>query len=361
MTNPPLLTLPLTFRRSVVIALLFLLGACAEFSAFTTDAQLRVEKLLDEEEYSQALAIISRIDSSNPNYDALQEQRKTILIRMKSFEKNKLRETKRLQKQNRWAEAIGGIDAALVKIPTSEALLKQRELLLSGRTRYIQRKSLQLAEILAQNIPNTRALLDKIHSANPQQTQASDQREVVEQQARFAREVLIAATKEDIKRGSWTHAHSTIKYANALMKDDESLALQKKVERALKSRERKSYKKQQQSQVKLKTEKLKQLNLALANQQLADAQIIANDLLPWKDDEDVTPILNNLDRQISATVLRLTQEGQTNYTKGLLDLAIEQWQQALTLSPDQSELQTRLRRAQIFRDNYEKLQEIDDN
>jgi tetratricopeptide (TPR) repeat protein len=65
--------------------------------------------------------------------------------------------------------------------------------------------------------------------------------------------------------------------------------------------------------------------------------------------------LQRLDALISEQCAALIAEGKKFYTRGKLDAAINSWRQALVLNPDNQDLVARVKRAETFQANYQRL------
>ncbi len=62
-----------------------------------------------------------------------------------------------------------------------------------------------------------------------------------------------------------------------------------------------------------------------------------------------------LNELIDKKCTALIAEGKKFYTRGKLNAAIDRWQQALSLTPDNQELVARIKRAETFQANYQRL------
>ena len=66
---------------------------------------------------------------------------------------------------------------------------------------------------------------------------------------------------------------------------------------------------------------------------------------------------DQLDQQRSIALNQAIQDGKNFYTKGEFDNAIDAWQRALRLDPDNKELKENIQRAEKFRENLQRLKQ----
>jgi tetratricopeptide (TPR) repeat protein len=64
---------------------------------------------------------------------------------------------------------------------------------------------------------------------------------------------------------------------------------------------------------------------------------------------------NRLETLINDKSVALIAEGKKSYTRGKLDNAIDAWRRALLLNPDNPDLVARIKRAETFQANYQRL------
>ena len=106
---------------------------------------------------------------------------------------------------------------------------------------------------------------------------------------------------------------------------------------------------------KFRNEKLEKLELALNDNNYLQAKDISQQLQTWKkQDKKVAKALDSYQKSIDQESEKLTTKGQTLYTKGYIDQAIQSWKMALLLDPENSDIKERLQRAEKFKANIDK-------
>ncbi len=326
-----------------VAAVLSIISACTSLpneKSEQNEPAFQVKALIDKQEYAQALALISSIEQSHPQYTLLQEKRPVIIEQSKAYETTVLRSVVKLQAKQQWVQALTVLDQAISHLPDSKKLGNKRKDIIAGRDRYIKKWSVPLAVLRAKSLPEEKALLDKLKLAGLSQPFINNELANIQRQTVEARTLLLNEARAAMENKQWSQAYEYILLAELLGPDKQSIQLRKRIKATIRS------------------SKIKQLAEAIENVELIKAQTIFNDMADFKHDEQLVKLNEQLEKKINSRVKQLTQVGQKHYVEGNLDKAIDSWQQALALDPDNSDLEKRFLRARLFKSNYKKLQGV---
>ncbi len=343
----------------IILYTLIILSACAGISENWGDPVESVDRLVTQEEYAQAMQIISSIDEKHRDYKTLQKKREIIVKDINRFENRFLAQQKTLRKKDYWPEAIEAADRALKKLPASQKIIAARKQTIIERDKYINEKRLSLAINQAGSLPGALTLLADIDQAKPGQKHSRQALLVVRGQSQRAHNILLSQASIEINNKNWITANNYLSMANTLLPNKETgrlLAMTHQQVNQQASKRNRAIKLQQENS---KDDQLAKLNKSLQNNDYLQAQGIANNLKKWKSkDVQVANVLKQYHKNINSEIKTLTNKGQQSYTKGFIDKAIQYWNQALLLTPDNADIQGRLDRAVIFKTNINKFKHV---
>jgi len=328
--------------------LLTLCSACSYLTTPAVDPAAAVAAMLTEQQYQPALTLIATLDPAHPSYRALVAQRSEIANSLALFERTTAEQATQLLALQQWQQGQLTVALALEKNPLSTALLAEQQRMAAAVSEYGRHQQLQLAILRANYIPREKTLLNNIQRAQP----ATPGRKSLREQAVESRAILWRQAQQQAAENEWSSALESVGLVNSLEQTVASLALQRDIEQHL--REQQQRRKDQKTK-----QKIDRLVAAVAADDLIAADIMAQGFSEKNQDQRLRKALRQLQLKIDRSahyVQQLIDSGQKYYTEGLLDLAILSWQKALTLDPNNSELEQLLQRALLFQSNYQKLQ-----
>ena len=333
-----------------------LLSACGQLQQWQYSADQRLSQLLAQHEYQQALELIDTTDKTNPDYQALSQQRASILKQQQSYISQQISSSRQLRKQQQWPKALAVLNDALTKNPKNEKLQNAISNTKREQTDFIAQQKIAIAKVSAQHYLQSNLLLEGLLKASPKQTHYQQQQDFAQQHKALHFTTLQQAAEQAIANKQWRSAQDLLKHAHYLDSNSTTKALQQQVAQALQHNQQRQ-KSQAINQQRLSNLRLSQNLAAQINAgQWLQAQQTANTLaaqphLSGADKQHISSSLKRLSSHISA----LIKQGQQAYTKGDISDAIGYWQQALELQPDNGNLHQRLERASRFLNNLNKL------
>ena len=335
-TFTPQISLRKLICSAVLVCLQICLQACSHLPFSFFNKPLQVEQLLEQKAFYQALDIIDNTASSDPDYNELNAMRATVLSAIDAYEQKTLAATNELTHKGQWAQALTQLDEALTHVPASKPLHTRRKQVETTIKQKLADIELSLAQVRAKTLPAEIVLLQQRQSYSPADTIAANL-ENRESEAIAARAILVAESQRMIDKKQWDSAREYARLADQLKSGKDTSALLLRIEKSIYS----SYK--------------ERLEKALEDKDLPLAMRLATDMKINKRDDELLALIQALEQQVAATVRQLTRDGQSAYTNGLLDKAIEMWDQALALDPHNTELKKRLLRARSFQSNYQRF------
>lgn len=320
------------WRMLAIVALLSLLQACSQLQYLVQDDVEQVNTLLAQQDFYPALDLIDRAPTDHPQYQQLTTMRSQVLDEIAAFEKATLQQTQQLINQGNWAQSLQTLDQGLQKIPASKALLAKRQRVEKHIENKLTDLKLSLAKARASTIADELAIIQTIvRYTGEEQTLQTRQHA-----ATSDRKILVNAARRHIQQQQWTQAKNLAQKAQAIKDDSQIRELLSQIEQHITNTE------------------VSRLQQAIDNNELLTAKQLAAELANEQQPE-VQQLINTLNQKVDLLVLDLTRSGQQAYTNGNIDKAIDYWQQAVELHPQDTELVKRLERARSFQENYRRL------
>lgn len=317
-----------------LLLLCLFLQACSQMTFLIQDKPGKVATLIEQHRFYPALDLIDSTSRDDPDYPRLIELRGEVLSAITRYEKERLKTTNRLIAEDKLREALLVIEEALSRVPASKDLLSKRKQAQAAIERNMARTNLELAQLRAESLPGEIQLLEKMARYTDEQSirQSLQARRL---EADNARQLLIAEAKSQIDSGNMDKARKNASLAQAIQSGKDSQQLLHRIDSSI------------------QTGKLKRLKQAIDDKDFLAAKRIASGLTGKNQEEQA--LLKSLNQKVELEILQLTREGQHAYTKGDLDGAIERWELALRLDPDNNEIKTLLQRARTFKTNYQRF------
>lgn len=322
------------FRAGLLLALMLTLSACSQFSTLLNNKPGKVESLIANEQFYGALDLIDATPESDPDYQAVYALRKKVLTAIEDYERTSLARADDLAKQSQLKQALDLVDHALERLPASKALTEKRRNLKRSLHSKLYQTEVKLAEHRADLLPREISLLNELKKYSDDDSIDSALAYRM-RDAETTRSILMDQTKSLIDQSQWISARRYAELADKLKSDKETRTLLAKIDGNV-------------------------LNQHLANLRKAidDEDLMrARKLTAGLDTKEprVREQIDRLNAKISEMVVKLSRDGQNAYTKGDLDLAIQQWEKALLLSPENEDIKNQLQRAKTFKKNYQRF------
>ncbi|TQV84114.1 hypothetical protein FKG94_05475 [Exilibacterium tricleocarpae] len=344
----------------VLLSIAPLLVACGHLPR-SIDRVALVDQLVQQQEYGQARRELADLDTSDPQFAALANRRRALRPLIQQFEANTVRESEQLQRRNQWVEALAVIDNGLQKLVDSDRLQAARGRVLLGRDRYLEAIETELQLRQGELLAKQQTLLERRAKAKPGNIRY--RLELWRQRRKSAdiTDQLIACASGQ-SAGS-ALAADCLKVAESLDQSPEQAQRLAQLRSGLQSKKMIHTRPPRSSEPGVNAQRelsvLKQEYRDLvdarwwpqAQQKMLELQARA----PAGDKEVETWSLK-LQESIDSEVQLFLKLGQTYYSQGSLQRALQAWRYAADLAPDDQEVQAHIGRVQRF---LEKLQRLD--
>ena len=340
----------------LLIAAILLCSACSHLEYWQLNEQDKLDYLIAKHQYQKALQLINNSTAESPFHQHLQSQEPKVLNKQNTFVQQTIQQSQVLVKKHQWPQAITALTSALDDNPDQKRLSKQLNKVKESQQTFIKQQQLALANLQASQYQQRQRIFKNLLQADPQQNQIQAQKKYEQQLATNSFQQLFEEAQKATNEKNWAAALEHINKAKQINNNSDLSKLEQKVTTALR------HHKQQQHNHTLNLQRLR-------NAQLAEKLIKQSQSKQWLEAQNTIielqqqQHLSNNHQQLIMTTLNslamhiseLVQKGQHSYTNGKLQQAIEYWQQAQTLAPNDENINQKLHRAQRFQQNLNKL------
>ncbi len=338
-----------------------LLTACSSLSPSPVDRVAKVDALIAEQQFLEAVDQIVKSKPSDDNYQQLIDRLPVIEAQSERYVEAVLEKTGALQEDDQWQKAKETFTDALDRLPKQtelrEKLAAQYEVMLENRDKYIANQRLRLNVRLGRYLLQEGNYLEKIHEANPSSLSNSWEYSGYKRKRREIGRFLAEAGEDALSRKKYYSARSYLELSQELLPDEQTqMTLEKANEKiaAFKTLEK-------QEQEDNYQQLLYRFQTLRAAEDFSVAKEVLDTLLEIKpDNKQLLAEQSALNSAIALEVDQAVLEGEARYSTGEVHEALIIWKHAIALAPENVELQQRIERAERFLENYQSLQQASD-
>ena len=325
----------------LVIQLLF--GGCAYLSSFSSELPEKIDTLIQQQEFGEALAMLEYVRPSHADYKHLMQQKKHIKKLIPEFETETIQKARKLTRKEQWYPAQQTYEQALAKIPQSKKLREAQQEFLNQRDNYLKQLELALllnrANWLIKNAPAYKEIVRVIPDDYQRYEELRDYPEKVDATA----DQLVKCVQSALDASNYDLAETCLKLAERIGSkniDKKQLAVaNKKLAQAEKAEIRKQNNKTRTLIAELK-QGYSQDNLRRARHQL--------DVLQKQNSRDRTSIKlrKQLDKRYREGIDQKIAAGRKIYSSGKIQEALDVWNSLLEIDPGNQKLVAHIDRAE---------------
>lgn len=328
------------------------LTGCAYITSFSSKLPDKIDQLVREQQYGQALAVLAYVKPSNPDYAYLMKQKEKLLITSKKLEQKSLKDTQTYLAQKKWLKTQKTLESALEKLPDSKPLNKAYENFIQLRDTHL--KNLEIA--LVQNkahwlIENTSVKQSIEHILPNAESKYSELKDFHRQVSRIS-DKLVDCIEFSLEKQRWKQANDCFE----LVKKLDPTAISKEQQKKIQSRLAKDHLKYEQA-INNKTNKLIiELKQGFSHENLMRAHkhlvLVRAQEKPSRKMRKLEKELNQMYRQ------RINQgidAGRELYSNGKIEEALNVWNALLAIDSSNEKLQEHINRANRVIENLERI------
>ena len=340
--------------RLFLLAILLpaLLNGCAYLYSRSDNVPAKIDELIKQDEYELALETIRHIKKDHPQYKQIMHKREHVLTATKSFETNVLMQGERLTEQELWHEAHRVYEYGVEKLPNSKKLQFAHKEFLHKRNQHLKQLELKLLVSKGKSLSQSAEARKEIARVFPESKQATSELQKHYEEVELTAEKLVACSEDAMSVDDLSLAKECLTLAKHL---NPPVALAKRITRL-----EKAYKKATRVNAKKNAPSINKLQQALdkatTSKELANIQLQVQQIYKQnKSDPKFKNLKNELDSKVNKAVNIGIQAGREFYSKGKIREALDIWQEARLLDPDNKKLKDYIQRAERVINKIESL------
>lgn len=358
--NNPLVTY--FFFPALVLAFLMVSGCSTYLAAKQDDVLTQIDVWATENKYGKAFETLNYVKKSHPQYQALQQRKKSLLLEAQEYEQKINQTIIDLISARQWAEALDRLDEAKAKYPKSKTLEKTQQWLLDRQANELQKLAQKLMLERSQWMINARPLYKEQTIVSPRDKDFKNRLEALNKESLDLALQLTQLSRQEIRRGHYTHAEKHIKQAIALDPTEE----RQKILTHLKSRASKNYKRKKKAKTAIIKKQqhniLQDIEKSFQNGDLIKTKKLISTLNESeRSNPELIQLEQELDRSINYRMQYHFSEANKFYTDGQFHQAIAHWEQVLLYDPQNKIAQKNILRAEKVIKKLETLREKQQN
>lgn len=329
-----------------------------------------VDQLVTEQEFSRIQELLNDIDVKDPEFEALGIRRRAIRPLIAQFEQHTIKQVAALQARDLWPQALDMLKDARNKLPDSKVLQQAEADFFQQRAARLNAIQQQISLLEGQGQNEKMPLVDKVVAIHPTSIRTRWQHFQHRRKNKILVHDLMICGNQALEQQRLELAEACFAMVRALSVDMDNLSLQTNVETRLAAvaKQRQLHEQQaeeiaQATMDKQRRERERQIlelkaqyhDLAEAGWLVAAKQTLVQLRLLSPDDEELRQWAGVLQVKIDLEVEWGIRRGQALYSRGQLEEALDAWEHAAQLDPDNPVLQRHIARAERFIHKLERL------
>ena len=335
-----------------LILILLLPGGCAYLSSFSAELPDKIDSLIRQQEYGEALTLLEYVRPSHPEYKRLMQQKKQVDKLVVKYERTTINKANKLTRKGQWYPAQQVYEQAIEKVPQSEKLRKAQQDFLIKRDNYLKQLELSLLLNRANWLIRNASTQKEIVRILPHDYQRYEELRNYHDKVDEAADQLVACVQSALNADDYNLAETCLKLAERIGSDNidkkQLVIANKELARAEKTEVKKQNDKTRALIAELK-QGYSQDNLMRAHRQL--------DVLKRQNSRNKTAIKlrKELDRRYRQGMDQKIAAGRRLYSSGKIQEALDVWNSLLDIDPDNQKLQGHIDRAERVLKKLERL------
>ncbi len=340
------------WRRLTVLLVALQLGGCAYIAAVGGHLDQQVDTWVAQQDYGEALAALSYVKPSNPDYKRLMAKRAAIETMARRYARHTVAEADQLARQGNWSRALHDYDVAQSRLPHSDILRR-------GRAQLEQRQQAQLAELdlnlliaRGEGLQRQLPIYTDIARTNPRDSEAQRKLGTIQKQAADVAAELVQRGRTALAHGALTTARRTLSLALRLTPNADTRQANQELLRRLAPHGTQNTADGNTKQL------LQRYRQALNDKDLVEAQRLLSLLeLQPSAPPQLSQLRSDLNDRIADVVHRYLDRGVALYGHGKYEEALAEWRKAQELDPENDTVNSHIARAERVLEKLQSLKE----
>lgn len=346
----------LFLRLGTLYFLILLTTGCSHLIVPGENLTDEVNALIAQEKYGRALAAINRVQPSSTQYKQGKSLKKVVLKKASAYETKLIREAKQQQQQEQWGKAESILKKGISNYPQGKKLQQALEQHISDREK--RRHELDVKLMLSRGtwLHKEIGLRQDRLKTSPNDPVEKFKLSRMESEATTLSEKLRMEGINATNKGDLNIASKLLSLANDLHKTPKTDQAIKQLQQRIKSQKRRKQHVLERKQARENQKLIDQFENALNQGELQQARKLLSQLEKGNlESEQLSSLQQKLAHEIADTVEKLIQKGNRYYSQSNYALAIQYWEKAKLLNPDDTRLDSQIERAKRIITNLEQI------
>ncbi|MEX1214881.1 hypothetical protein [Saccharospirillum sp.] len=340
-------------KRLTTLVAALLLSGCVQFYAQQSNVNEQIDTWVENHQYDKALATINAMNPEHESYPELRQRSGIIESKRSAYIEEQLDLASEYEAEADWAAAIAVLDTGLGNLPGAPELQAQRGEYEERRLSSIDRNETSILMARARYLLATRTSEENLLKATPNNFFAQQRYRVFQQDLKTLSRELYVIGKQALYEDDSFSAVQALSLSNRLSPNELSQELLSSIQQAQQSERQQA----RSQKTVVADQQWPQLENAFAQSlglnDLAGARRLLNEMTEL-DREKAQPMREQLDSRLTSESALLKERGELLYSQGFLGEALAVWEEALTLTPNDAELQANAERARTFLTNLDR-------
>jgi len=336
-----------------LITLTVVLSGCTQFYARQGNVDAQIDTWVENHQYDRALETIAALEPEHEQYAELRQRTGVIEAKRETYIEETLDEAQQFEREQEWAEAVKVLDRALFNLPDAPELRAQRQEYEERRLASVHESEQSILLARGRYLLAIRNSEENLLKASPDNFFAQQRyRRFQEDLKQVSRELYVVG-KQSLYENDTPTAIQALSLSNRLAPNDLSQELLTSIQQA--ARADRTAARQEQAAVAERQWPVLESSFrqALQLNDLLGARRLVSEMKEINT-EAAEPFDELLQERIDREANALLERGRLLYGQGFLQEALEVWQEALQLKPDDPELQASAQRAETFLKNLDR-------
>ncbi len=338
----------------VSLLLLLMLTACASAPTPLVFDPESYAQLIEMRQFGQARS--SLMQAPGVDDETREQLNQQVDMAAQLFVQDLVSSAQAEQEQGQWYQAGRLYQEGLDALPGNTGLEQAYDEFRVQRQNYVDQLQQQLKLHRAQLLPQEISLTRKLGDLDPRDQRMQNSLFDLEQEAAQLVLFLTPLAQQAYDDGNFQLARQ---YDGQILRLGESPQSRERlafIDAKLSQDAQRAAQGRQKAQRKMRERIWRDYQQAMATEDYLQARVALDQLTSSGTQQpEAQQELDRLQQLINQKSIVLIAQGKRYYTRGKLDLAIDAWRQALVFNPDNPDLAARIKRAETFQANYQRL------
>lgn len=338
-------------KKFLLLISLSLLGGCSFLQSFHNQSTEYVKVLIQEKHYARAQNLLQKISPGQPDYPALMAQKKRLQKLINKLEATTLAQVRKLQKQNKWQQALQALHSARAMLPESRLLRKAEQDFLTARNKRINELNMEIDIHKGIWLKDAEPLLDAIVRTQPDNYERRQQQQQFKQEKTRTLKNLARCAREAMDEELYELGRQCLDLVNKI---DRKRQYNESLKQAKAKLQRHDHA-WRQRQIKISDELLKELKQGYSHDNLLRASRHLQKLSRHKQSTEEKQHSSMLKQELDKGIAQNMDAGRQLYSEGKVSEALSIWTSLRQITPDNEALEAHISRAQRVLKKLERL------